>query len=350
MKILKILFLNFFIFFLTIALIELIFGYWFDEDNLGPYMREYRMKKVQYSMKYKNNFYDYVYKRNYHGFRGDEIKLEEIKAVLIGGSTADERYKPENLTITGFLNRKLKKDKIEIEIINAGIEGQSTFGHIYNFKDWFPRLKGFSPKYFIFYVGINDSKNFTEENKKKPVGDIDNNSKLENFRDNLKSRSIFYDLIRKTKHKYYSNTKKKIVYDFDVGIKNYYKGQDYNFLKFDEALKFYNLNALLKKHEKPIAQYINNIDILAENSKIFGAVPIFINQLTHEGNSSERLFALNYSLINYCKKKNYSCIDLSKRLIGEKDFWWDGLHTTAKGSKVISEIIYPQLKEFMIKN
>lgn len=106
----------------------------------------------------------------------------------------------------------------------------------------------------------------------------------------------------------------------------------------------------MKKHEKPIAQYIKNIDILVENSKIFGAVPIFINQLTHEGNSSERLFALNYSLINYCKKKNYSCIDLSKRLIGEKDFWWDGLHTTAKGSKVISEIIYPQLKEFMIKN
>ena len=78
MKILKILFFNFFIFLLTITSIELIFGYWFDEDNLGPYMREYRMKKVQYSMKYKDNFYDYVYKRNYHGFRGDEIKLEEI--------------------------------------------------------------------------------------------------------------------------------------------------------------------------------------------------------------------------------------------------------------------------------
>ena len=40
-------------------------------------MREYRMKKVQYSVKYKNDYYDYVYKRNYHGFRGDEIDLEK---------------------------------------------------------------------------------------------------------------------------------------------------------------------------------------------------------------------------------------------------------------------------------
>ena len=349
MRILKIVFYNFFVFFLTITLIELFFGYWFDEDNLGPYMREYRMKKVQYSVKYKNDYYDYVYKRNYHGFRGDEIDLEEIKAVLIGGSTADERYKPENLTITGFLNKKFKEDKIDIRVTNAGIEGQSTFGHIYNFQNWFPKLKGFNPDYFIFYVGINDSKNFTEKNKKNPIGGISNNSKLKNFKDNFKSRSVFYDLLRKIKHKYYSN-EKKIVYDFDHGIKNYIKDNDYKFLKFDEALRLYDFNTLLKKYEKPIALYLNNIDILAKNSKIFGAQPIFINQLTHEGNFSERLVALNYSLINHCKLKNYFCIDLAKKLDGKKDFWWDGLHTTAEGSKVIAEIVYPQLKKLMFVN
>ena len=349
MRILKILFFNFFVFFFSIILIELFFGYWFDEDNLGPYMREYRMKKVQYSIKYKNNLYDYTYKRNYYGFRGDEINLEEIKAVLIGGSTADERYKPENLTITGFLNDKLKKDKIDIKIINAGIEGQSTFGHIYNFQNWFPRLKGFNPEYFIFYVGINDSKNFTEKNKKKPVGDIKNNSRLKNFKDNLKSRCIFYDLLRKTKQKYYSN-EKKIFYDFDHGINNYTKDNDFKFLKFDEAIKIYDLNILLKKYEKSISLYLKNIDILAKNSKTFNAKPIFINQLTHEGNASERLFALNFSLINHCKIKKYSCIDITKKLNGEKDLWWDGLHTTARGSKVIAKIIYPQLKKLMINN
>ena len=38
------------------------------------------------------------------------------------------------------------------------------------------------------------------------------------FLDNIKSRSIFYDYIRKIKHKYYSK-EKKIEYDFDNSIK-----------------------------------------------------------------------------------------------------------------------------------
>mgnify|MGYP004006066831 FL=1 len=45
MKILKVISINFLIFISTLLIIELIFGYWFDKDNLGPYMREHRMKK-----------------------------------------------------------------------------------------------------------------------------------------------------------------------------------------------------------------------------------------------------------------------------------------------------------------
>ena len=31
----------------------------------------------------------------------------------------------------------------DFKITNAGIEGQSTVGHIYNFRHWFPKLKDF---------------------------------------------------------------------------------------------------------------------------------------------------------------------------------------------------------------
>ena len=41
------------------------------------------------------------------------------------------------------------------------------------------------------------------------------------------------------------------------------------------------------------------------------------------------------------------CIDLAKSLKGEKEYWWDGIHTTPKGSKAIVEIIYPKLIEFL---
>ena len=34
----------------------------------------------------------------------------------------------------------------------------------------------------------------------------------------------------------------------------------------------------------------------------------------HEGNNNKSLFILNYSLIEHCKKKNYSCVDLARKL------------------------------------
>ena len=88
-KLTKILFINFCVFLICVLIIEIIFGYWFSEFNLGPYMREHRLKKVPVGLLYNNETYNYLYKRNYHGFRGEEIDPGKIEAVIIGGSTTD---------------------------------------------------------------------------------------------------------------------------------------------------------------------------------------------------------------------------------------------------------------------
>ena len=351
-KYFKIIIVNF-LSFITLALIvEISFGYWFDKDNLGPYMREHRMKKNLYTLKMNNEEYKYIYKRNYFGFRGEEISPEKIEAIIIGGSTTDERYKPEEFTITGYLNKNLKENGIDIKIINAGIEGQSTRGHISNFQDWFPRLKGFAPKYILFYVGINDTGSSYKDigYNNATDGFVINPNKSESFRDNIKSRSILYDLLRKTKHKYYlGNENKRVTYDFkasskersEQGVKEYYT--------FKEKLKIYNLEEVLKKNKKRIDYYLNNIDKLVAHSNKIGATPIFINQEGQQGWYSESLFALNISLIKHCEKKKYNCIDLAKKLIGKPEYWWDGLHTTGAGSKKIAELITPEILSFMKK-
>ena len=94
-KSLKVTFYNLLFFLLAIIIMELIFGYWFDKNNFGPYMREHRMKKVEYSLQYEGKTFNHTYKRNYHGFRGEEISPKNIDAIIVGGSTTDERYKPE---------------------------------------------------------------------------------------------------------------------------------------------------------------------------------------------------------------------------------------------------------------
>ena len=50
------------------------------------------------------NHHILITKLNYYGFRGEDIDPSLIQAVIIGGSSIDERYKPEDFTITGNLN------------------------------------------------------------------------------------------------------------------------------------------------------------------------------------------------------------------------------------------------------
>ncbi len=346
MRTFKLIYYNTLVFFLFFLIIEITFGYWLDKDNLGPYMREHRLKKNSYSVTFNEQTYDFTYKRNYFGFRGDEIKLEDIKALMIGGSTTDERYKPEELTIVGLLNQKLLDNNVDLKIINAGIEGQSTLGHIYNFENWFPKLKELKPNFFIFYVGINDVV-ANNDRIKSSDGHVLNPSKLEQFKDNLKSRSIFYDLLRKIKHEYY-NKDEKIIYDLKHALKT--KKNKKSFLGFNEALKIHNLKKLEEENKLLIKDYLSNIDRLVFYSQKLNAKPIFINQLTEAGNGDKRIFVLNYSLINHCKKNKYNCIDLARKLKGESEFWWDGIHTTPKGSLEISNIIFPELLNFVKKN
>ena len=351
MKLIKLLLSNFFIILISIFLIEIMFGYWFDKNNLGPYMREHRMKKNNYSLKYNNQIYNFTYKRNYFGFRGDEIDLKDIKAVIVGGSTTDERYKPEEFTITGYLNKKIYEKNLDIKIINAGIEGQSTLGHLYNFKVWFSKLKDFKPDFIIFYVGIND--HYVPDNqieaKSLADGAVQNSSNYEIIKDNFKSRSIFYDLIRKIKHKYYIRDKVRLTYDFDHSIKKFSNKNKFDFLTYKDAVDSYDIKKINKKNEKLINYYLNNIDQLKVETNKLGAKAIFINQLTATGYNSEKMFAVNLSLIQHCKIKNYYCIDLGKKLIGKKDYWWDGVHTTSKGSQAIADLIFPELYQ-IIKN
>ena len=89
-------------------------------------MREHRMKNIPYKLTYNNTDYKYNYVRNSLAFRGEEIKPKDIKILMVGGSTTDERYKPERFTIVGNLNKKFLKAGSSRKIINAGIGNYNT--------------------------------------------------------------------------------------------------------------------------------------------------------------------------------------------------------------------------------
>ena len=74
--------------------------------------------------------------------------------------------------------------------------------------------------------------------------------RFERLKDNIKSRSVFYDLLRKIKHKYY-NRKEKLIYDFDHALNNPKKKKT-SFMDFDDALQKYDVKKLLIENSKLI--------------------------------------------------------------------------------------------------
>ena len=342
----KTLLTNFLIIFSFIVLIELIFGYWFDKYNFGPYMREHRMKNQPTIVNYNGEIYTYNYKRNYYGFRGDDTEPSNIEAIIVGGSEIDERYKPDEFTITEYLNKNLEKNNYDLKIVNAAIEAQSTVGIIYNFKHWFTKLENFSPKLILFYIGMNDITIPENVNIEKRGGDghVLNPDKVEVFFDNIKSRSFFYDSARIFKFKFLPR-KNFVKYDgnIDPNLKDNFK-----YINYDTALKNYDIELLKRKYETKINNYLSRVDILYENAKKINSNPIFITSVKGDGNTKIN-FIFNYSLISHCEKKKYNCINLAKKLEGKFNYWRNEshTHTSIKGSEIIANLIFEDLVKIL---
>ena len=344
-KLIKVLFTNSLILLMFVVLIELFFGYWFDKDNLGPYMREHRMKNQAITYTYDNKTYDYNYKKNYYGFRGEDISPENIEGLVMGGSAVDERYKPEEFTITGYLNKNLKNNNYKLELINAGIEGQSTVGIIYNFTNWFSKLKNFSPKVILVYIGTNDGG--VQENNLNELsqdGHVKNPDEIEAFFDNIKSKSFLYDTARIFKYK---NLPKETFKKYD-GNADVYSENKFKYISYETAIANYNIKELEKKYEKKIKNYLSRVDIIYKSAKKINSNPIFITSVGNFGHK-KRIFILNYSLIGHCKNKKYDCIDVARKLKGKFNYWRADGHTTQEGSEIIADLIMDDLIYFIKK-
>ena len=198
----KLIFYNIFFLILFIFVLEIIFGHWLKKDNFGVHMRAERNKNWKTTSTFNDKEYTFFYKRNYFGFRGNEFDPREVKIIFNGGSTSNQRYTPEELTIVGLLNGKLSEDNIEKKIYNAATNGKSLRGIIYDFKFWFNKIENLSPKIIILYLGINEQ--VLASNQASKNYDIRmKNKKIDQIKDFIKNNSFAYERYIKIKNKYF---------------------------------------------------------------------------------------------------------------------------------------------------
>ena len=93
------------------------------------------------------------YKRDKYGLRDDCAGPESIDILTIGGSTTDQRLLDLRDTFQAQMQKEiLRRTGESICVSNAGIDGHSTFGHLYSFDKWFPLIPNLKPSFIILYI------------------------------------------------------------------------------------------------------------------------------------------------------------------------------------------------------
>lgn len=120
------------------------------------------------------NYSDMRLRINSLGFRGKEFDSEDtrpFRVFVLGGSAVFNKLEKDNLPFCEVLDEKLKVKYPErnIEIVNAGVSGYTTFHSLVNLST---RLLDYHPDAMIIYQSWNDIKAWPYLNRKSNYGQM----------------------------------------------------------------------------------------------------------------------------------------------------------------------------------
>ena len=296
---------------------------------------------------YESNYSKVNYERNKYGLRDDCTSPKEIEILTIGGSTTDQIYVPFEHTFQKVLQKKMKLINPNFGCVtNAGIDGHSTWGHIFSFEKWFPMIPDLNPKYILLYIGINDTY-FKRTEGPKLGYDVLNRPSNKDFFKNFEIVQLLMPIYR-----YLKPSSDKI--GFAGHRKKIYIVDDYNINKLNNKTKY-----LSKINSEA---FRDRLKIILNNIKKLDATPICVTQphrytkiknettygvanIMGEGFSGldfdYSITEINLIINNLCGKNT---LDLYNHDFSDEHFY-DGIHTNERGSIEIGNAI----ANFLIK-
>ena len=293
------------------------------------------------------------YKRNEFGLRDNCKSIKDIEILTVGGSTTDQRYVPFKFTYQYVIQQSLREHDNSFGCVtNAGVDGHSSWGHIFSFKNWFPLIPDFNPKYVLLYIGVNDAK---FKRTKSPVPNFDTNNN-KGFKSYLKKSEIVKGLLPIYRlHQSKGILGKDQPQAYAGHSKSNYPESDYienNINEKTVSLSFNNSLAFKSRVEN-ILEYISDMGalpicvtqphryLIEKENQIYG-IPNVLGEGFSGIDYDYSIRSLNTVLKNLC---GTNIIDLYNHNFKEEHFY-DGVHTTALGSREIGE----QIASFIISN
>jgi hypothetical protein len=329
----KIFLINIFIFIFLYSVLEILSGSLIFKSKLNCSYINCNANYNYTSSLYSNPPIKINYTRDQYGFRGRFKSIDSLDVVVFGGSTTDERYLNLEDTWTENLEYLFRNNGINIDIVNAGIDGQSTIGHIWNFENWFNKLTNLKAKYFFYYIGINEGVNNDLQFEKE-----------QSLKKKIKLIIQKNNGITSKLYKYFF-LESFILDELNVGHKK-------------RLPIFYEINTFNHEYKKDFeTQLISRLDNLVNLSLSYKSKPLFITQKTlrwkKEGEKIFSIDGINYYekekfvsdiIIKFCNDRNIFCIDGFNNFDLNIDDTYDLVHLSPKGSLKLSKNIFYYIK------
>jgi lysophospholipase L1-like esterase len=295
------------------------------------------------SQTYKNDAPSVDYVRNQYGLRDTCESPAEIEILTIGGSTTDQRYVALSSTYQNIIEERMKMSSDAFGCVsNAGVDGHSTWGHLYSFENWFPLIPGLNPKIILLYVGVNDA-NFLRASSPNTGYDTKHTDAIKTFLKRFEIVRALLPIYRLMKQQSYSA--------FDV-----YAGHPATlFTDDDYTVNVMNEQTELLSNQNAFA-FRSRMENLLSEIQSLGASPlcvtqphIYVKEIDGEMRGLENVLGRGFSGIDYdysIRKLNEvifdlcgsNTVDLYSHEFSNSHFY-DGVHTTAKGSEEIGRVI-----------
>ena len=330
---------------------ELIFGGWLDARQLNRLnLLKDRAFRHDVSSLYSTDPPVITYTRDRYGLRGAYGSPERIRILTVGGSTTDQRHIRDGETWQDVLQRNFAKAGLKVAVANAGVDGQSSFGHIANFKWWFPDIPGLAPEFILYYVGLNDYHKDGADRFDQYVADGANPSIGERIRDN----SATWHLLKTLQGIYKAMVVSKI---------------GHQRVKFDEVKWVRDrLQSDYGFLAPRLDAYAGRLRMLADLTRRAGATPIFVSQPSRhyrftaqglegeaEGSSIDDrsingvdfhhvMRRMDEVVKAVAAEKGAVFVDLARRTEWVDADFYDFVHMTPQGAEKVGLFLYQALK------
>ncbi len=297
--------------------------------------------------------------RNGIGFRGPDPPAdfdEQLTIVAIGGSTTECYYLTDGATWPEQLAERLSDEFNPLWLNNAGLDGHSTFGHTMLLKSY---LEPMRPKVILFLIGINDVGNESLTVYDGMPHVLPKRTALQQFGLFLAETYVtvqYFDTIRRG-----VQAKQKGLVHADMSHEQL-KLLAENVIEVSEAKR----KAALSEHSaKYLAGYRRRIEQLIETTRSCGSEPVLITQPALYGPGKDEPTGVDLGAIavgelngsamwdilesyndvtrEVGRDEEVLVVDLAAEMPKNSDLYYDFLHFSNAGAKVVAEILADRL-------